>query len=772
MVVSFFYNIIIAPIYDILEFFFVFFSSVTSKGMAVIALSFVVTLFCLPLYIVAESWQEKERQTQKQLKPGIDRIKKSFKGDEQYMILSTFYKQHHYHPIMALRSSFSLLIQIPFFIAAYMFLSQVESLKGYSFLFIRDMGAPDAMFHIGSFPVNLLPVAMTLINCISGAVYSHGHDAKEKIQIYACAAVFLVLLYTSPAGLVLYWTMNNVLSMVKNVFFKMRNPKKVFHIVCCAVLFCAVLWAFRTGKKVYIAGTTVLLIIVLLWNSIASAGGNFLERRFIRLDQNRKLRDTLFFASASAIALLAGAVIPSFIIESSPADFCYVENNTSPFVFIITPLLQSIGLFLFWPACLYGLFSRKVKKVFALAVPVLFIAAVVNCFVFSGDYGMVNNDLTFMHEVVFPKAGEIIINLICMILIASAVLVVIEKKAEIMNYAALILIISLGAVSVKNVLSIQKNYSRMNHDTASSVQPVFHLSKTRKNVIVIMQDMCLSPVIHEVFQESQEMRKSYEGFTFYPNTVSMSYYTQLGVPGVFGGYDFTPWEINRRTDQTIQRKHNEAVLTMPTVFSRSGYEVTVSDIPYENYGEEPVQTMYKSIPSLRREVTKGVYTDIWYGRHDIKPYPILTMLLKRNFLYMSIFKTVMPVFRPMVYHREWWIVDNDRMQDRRFMDCYAPLSMMSELTSSDADKSQFLLLDNEVTHEPIFLQAPDYVPVQNVTDKGTSPYRDTTTYHGVACAIHRWSDFFEYLKKKDVTTTRVSSSFPITDADAIRENFR
>lgn len=146
------FNIIIAPIIQILEFFFTLFFEITNNhGLAVIGLSIVVTLCTLPLYMVAEQWQEKEREIQENLKPGTKRIKKFFKGDEQYMILTTFYKQNHYHPLMALRSSFSLLIQIPFFIAAYTFLSHLEALKGVSFLFIKDFGNPDATFKIGSF---------------------------------------------------------------------------------------------------------------------------------------------------------------------------------------------------------------------------------------------------------------------------------------------------------------------------------------------------------------------------------------------------------------------------------------------------------------------------------------------------------------------------------------------------------------------------------------------------------------------------------------------
>ena len=83
-------NIIIAPIKTILELFFNFFTKISNQGLAVIGLSFVVTLCCLPLYIVAEQWQEEERKIQQKLKPGVDRIKKAFKKDEQYMIRTTF----------------------------------------------------------------------------------------------------------------------------------------------------------------------------------------------------------------------------------------------------------------------------------------------------------------------------------------------------------------------------------------------------------------------------------------------------------------------------------------------------------------------------------------------------------------------------------------------------------------------------------------------------------------------------------------------------------
>lgn len=149
---NFLYTLIIYPLYQIIEVVYrVFYEICKNEGISIIGVSIAVTLLCLPLYAVAEKWQEIERNTQKKLKPGIERIKQTFKGDEQYMILNTFYRENHYHPLMALRSSFGLLIQIPFFIAAYAFLSKNQDLLGKSFLFIKDLGKPDAIFSIKTY---------------------------------------------------------------------------------------------------------------------------------------------------------------------------------------------------------------------------------------------------------------------------------------------------------------------------------------------------------------------------------------------------------------------------------------------------------------------------------------------------------------------------------------------------------------------------------------------------------------------------------------------
>ena len=185
-----------------------------NPGIAIIFLSLMMNILVLPLYRRADEMQERSRDIEAKLAKGVAHIKKTFSGDERMMMLQTYYRQNNYKPTNALNGSVSLLLEIPFFMAAYQFLSGLTVLQGVSFGPIKDLGAPDGMLVIGGLAINVLPVLMTLINVISSAIYLKGFPLKTKIQLYAMAAFFLVFLYTSPACLVFYWTLNNLFSLV------------------------------------------------------------------------------------------------------------------------------------------------------------------------------------------------------------------------------------------------------------------------------------------------------------------------------------------------------------------------------------------------------------------------------------------------------------------------------------------------------------------------------------------------------------------------------
>ncbi|MBQ6904045.1 MAG: hypothetical protein IJQ26_05945, partial [Lachnospiraceae bacterium] len=100
------YNIIIFPVHLLIETVFdVLYDLIGNAGLAIVAVSLVVNILVLPLYLRADRVQEAEREKQKRMAPGIAHIRKTFRGDEQFMMLSTFYRQNSYSPLHGLRGA-------------------------------------------------------------------------------------------------------------------------------------------------------------------------------------------------------------------------------------------------------------------------------------------------------------------------------------------------------------------------------------------------------------------------------------------------------------------------------------------------------------------------------------------------------------------------------------------------------------------------------------------------------------------------------------------
>ena len=180
-------------------------------GISIILLSFAISLLLLPVFIYIERSKKKDDVVKKKMQPLIDEIKRVYKGQERYYYIKTINRQHNYSSFKALIPILSLLLQIPFFIAAYQFLESFEPLKEVSFWFIPDLSQADGFWGI----VNILPIIMTVVNIITVYYYTINGDKSERKQMLVLAFAFLVLLFNLPAGLVLYWTMNNVFSFFR-----------------------------------------------------------------------------------------------------------------------------------------------------------------------------------------------------------------------------------------------------------------------------------------------------------------------------------------------------------------------------------------------------------------------------------------------------------------------------------------------------------------------------------------------------------------------------
>ncbi|MDR0719135.1 MAG: membrane protein insertase YidC [Treponema sp.] len=757
------YTIVIFPIVQIIETIYVLIYRIfENTTISIIGVSFAVTLLSLPLYIVAEKWQKKERDTAGRLKPKLDKIKNVFKGDEQHMIITTFYRQNHYHPIYGMRNSFGILIQIPFFIAAYTFLSNLKTLQGFPFLFIRDMGAPDALVNIGNgMTLNILPVLMTVINCIAGAIYTKGLSGREKIQIYGMAAVFLILLYNSPAGLVLYWTMNNILSLVKNIFYKLRHPLIVLYIVVSGsvLVFVAYLLFIRAGsfnKRLLLAGVSSLVLFIPLYIKFAS----FLQKRFLSpLINNDYRRTRIFILSCLVLAVLTGFFISTTVIASSPDEFSFIDQYRSPFPFIGNSILQTLGLFVFWPLCIYSLFGRKIKTLLTCLFSSFSLYALLNTLVFQGNYGVISNTFSFSTTAVLTaSAGTTIINSAALLAVIAVVFLLVRKdNLSIVSSGLAILLAALAVFSFYNVFRINKAYTNLlaRYDEAQgavhAINPVFSLSKDKRNVIVCMADGAVNGFVKPIFEEHPRLKKQFDGFTLYPNTVSFAVHTLMGVPPIWGGYEYTPEEMNKRDSTPLAEKHNEAMLVLPRLFAGAGYDVTVTDPSWANYAWVPDTRIYDAYENINALNTKGRYTDLWYKRNNFGEGQITGTKIKRNTLWFSFLKIAPPPLRKIIYNDGWyWGTDDIGTSLTDFINSYAVLDFLPDLTAYDAKKPSALFFTNDLTHEVLFLQYPGYVPVESVTARGSGEFSENQYYHTNNAFYLQFGKWLDELKKNNV----------------------
>lgn len=167
---------------------------------AVVLLSLLVSIALYPLKKIASKFEQREKDIQYAMYPAVLETKQKYRGGEQFNRLKAIYQRHNYHPIHSVRGLMGLLIQIPFFVAAFFLLSDYAPQD--AIVLGLDITQPDAL--ISGF--NLLPFIMAILT-IALALHARVEGWFER---YGLAILFCALLYNSPSALLIYWTMNLV----------------------------------------------------------------------------------------------------------------------------------------------------------------------------------------------------------------------------------------------------------------------------------------------------------------------------------------------------------------------------------------------------------------------------------------------------------------------------------------------------------------------------------------------------------------------------------
>ena len=700
---------------------------IKNPGITLVIFSLAINLLVLPLYKRADALQEKERKAEAKLSKGVQHIKKTFRGDEQMMMLQTYYRQNDYKPSYALRGAASLLLEIPFFIVAYRFLSTLNMLQGCHFGPITDLGKPDGLLTIFGITINLLPIIMTAVNLISSYIFTKGYPLKSKIQLYAMAAFFLIFLYNSPSGLVFYWTLNNIFSLVKTIFYKLKNPKKILAILVAIfgvgfIILGLTLGARKTIKWVVFLCTigAFMLLGSFLWLLRAKKGRGFISFEILK---ERGSSPKIFFAGAAFMALLTGLAIPSAVIAASPQEFIVQGQLSNPLLYLEASILLSVGTFILWFGIFYFLADVRARCYLELGIWAICGMCVANYMLFGRDLGLISDMLQYEKGMSFTYKQQLL-NLAVLFVIASLMWLFYSKLKKRVFDVLVIATLALCTMGVFNAVKIQKSISEVNISEDVSDKPLHSLSRNGKNVIVLMLDRAMGGYIPYIMNERPELKKQFDGFTYYSNTISSGVCTSQGSPALFGGYEYTTAEINKRDKEQLVSKHNEALKLMPVIFSENGYKVTVCQPPMANYKWVPDLSIYDDYPDIKAYNVIGNYSKEDANR--------IIEGNKRNFFALGITK-VAPIFAQNALYQDGRYNCSTQVGTVKgmtqtvtdtlhanglsaiFLNNYNVLKQLPTIiTTTDDSKNTFLIMVNEITHRDCLLQLPDYTPSEAV----------------------------------------------------------
>jgi len=180
----------------------------------IVGISAIISLICIPLYRVIGRMVGMENALQAVLTPAIAKIKASYsEAADRQSAIERLYARFGYHPIMGVRKVFPLFVAIPFLMLTYYMLSGTTELEGVKWLCFDDVSKPDGML----FGFNLLPFVMTGINLLT-AFATPCMTAKDRNQAIFIALLFLVLLYTANAALMIYWCLNQLFNLLRTLF--------------------------------------------------------------------------------------------------------------------------------------------------------------------------------------------------------------------------------------------------------------------------------------------------------------------------------------------------------------------------------------------------------------------------------------------------------------------------------------------------------------------------------------------------------------------------
>jgi YidC/Oxa1 family membrane protein insertase len=206
-----FFSIIARPIFWLLKFINSF---IGNYGWSIIILTIVLRIPFIPLLNKGQKSMKKLQE----LQPKMAEIKEKYKKDPQRMQreMMELYKRYKVNPM---GGCLPMLLQIPFFFALYKVLLVSIELRGAPFiLWIHDLSVKD--------PYYVLPIVMGITMLAQQKMTPTSADPSQAKIMMFMPVIFTFMFLNFSSGLVLYWLVSNLLSIVQQFFVNMAVKKE------------------------------------------------------------------------------------------------------------------------------------------------------------------------------------------------------------------------------------------------------------------------------------------------------------------------------------------------------------------------------------------------------------------------------------------------------------------------------------------------------------------------------------------------------------------
>ncbi|MBI4974817.1 MAG: YidC/Oxa1 family insertase periplasmic-domain containing protein, partial [Candidatus Omnitrophica bacterium] len=196
---------------------------VRNWGVSIILLSIILNIALFPLSVRSFKSMKKMQE----LHPQMEKLKTQYKDNPQKLNkeIMELYKKYHINPFSG---CLPLILQMPIFIALYNAIIRYIDLKNAGFLWIKDLSLPDAVKIPISLPlignsINILPIFMIIAMVIQqkistksmGGAVTAEQKQQQQMMLILMPIMFGFIFYNMPSGLVLYWVVNTILTIVE-----------------------------------------------------------------------------------------------------------------------------------------------------------------------------------------------------------------------------------------------------------------------------------------------------------------------------------------------------------------------------------------------------------------------------------------------------------------------------------------------------------------------------------------------------------------------------